>query len=151
MTEWADNLPRILLFVGIALLLIDVILLGFSTFVLFFVGVSLLLSAVLMMLGIVPSTWVAALWLNALLVPAIAALLWRPLKRLQEQKSSEPIHNDFADHQFVLAEDVDARGLTKHRYSGIEWALKSEQPIPAGTHVEVDRLEVGTLWVKAKQ
>ncbi len=151
MTEWTDNIPRLLLFLGIALLLVDVVLLGFSTFVLFFVGVSLLLSAGLMMLGIVPSTWVAALWLNAILVPAIAALLWRPLKRLQEQKSSEPIHNDFADHQFVLEGDVDLRGLTKHRYSGIEWSLKSEQLIPAGTTVEVERLEVGTLWIKAKR
>lgn len=150
MTEWADNIPRLLLFLGIALLLVDVVLLGFSTFVLFFVGVSLLVSAGLMMLGVVPSTWVAALWLNALLVPAIAALLWRPLKRLQEQKSSEPIHNDFADHQFVLDGDVDLRGLTKHRYSGIEWSLKSEQLISAGTTVEVERLEVGTLWIKAK-
>lgn len=151
MTEWADNIPRLLLFLGIAILLIDIVVLGFSTFILFFLGVSLLLSAIIMMLGIVPSTWVAALLLNVILVPLIAAVLWRPLKRLQEQKSSEPIHNDFADHQFVLEGDVDLRGLTKHRYSGIEWSLKSEHPIPAGTTVEVERLEVGTLWIKAKR
>ena len=47
----------------------------------------------------------------------------------------------------MLEADVDARGLSGHRYSGVDWKLKSQEAIPAGTLVQVERADVGVLWV----
>ena len=42
------------------------------------------------------------------------------------------------------------RAVANIPYSGVRWQVKSEQPLTAGTLVEVVRADVGVLWVKAK-
>lgn len=153
MSWFLENLPQILLVAGLALLIMDALIFGFSTFIFTFLGGSLLITGVTMWLGLLPATWVAAVWSNALVTTALALLLWKPLRRLQNQPTTTAIHNDFARQQWLLAEDVDMQGLSTHAYSGVQWKLKSEQPISAGTLVEVFKSDVGVLWVRpvAKQ
>ena len=49
-----DNLSESLIIVGLALLVIEVVVLGFSTFVLFFVGLAAVVAGGLMAVGVVP-------------------------------------------------------------------------------------------------
>jgi membrane protein implicated in regulation of membrane protease activity len=149
MSALVDNLPQGLLILGILALIIEVLVLGFATFVLFYLGLSLVLSGGLMLLGVLPDTLSAALWSNVLLTGLSAAILWKPMHRMQEDKQPQTLKTDFADRQFVLEDDVDSRGLSGHRYSGVDWKLKSQEPIPAGTLVQVERADVGVLWVTA--
>lgn len=146
----AQNLPEALLVAGIAALIVEVALLGFSTFILFFFGLSLLLSGLAMLLGLLPETLTAALWFNAILTAVLALSLWQPLRRMQNQREQRTLDSDFARQTLVLEDDVDAQGKTGYRYSGVQWQLKSEQPISKGTLVEVVRADVGVLWVRPK-
>jgi len=42
---------------------------------------------------------------------------------------------------------VDIKGESQYQYSGIQWQLKSLEPISKGSLVTVDKMEVGVLWV----
>ena len=146
MSQILEHLPETLLIMGILALIIEVAILGFASFVLFF-GISLVISGLLMMIGLLPETLTTALWSNVLFTGLSAAALWKPLNQLQQDKQPQAVKSDFSDRQFVLEEDVDMRGLSQHSYSGIQWKLKSKEPIPAGTTVQVERADVGVLWV----
>lgn len=146
-----QNLPEILLVTGIGALIIEVAVLGFATFVLLFLGASLVITGLLMNVGVLPETLVVALWSNALLTTLLALALWQPLRKLQNNHiQRQPVENDFTRHEFVLEQDVNAQGGCEHLYSGVRWQVKSEQPLTAGTLVEVVRADVGVLWVKEK-
>ncbi|MFY9178713.1 MAG: NfeD family protein [Venatoribacter sp.] len=148
MNIWADHLPYTLMILGVISLIIDMVLLGFSTFFLFFLGLSSLTIGFLMLLGIVPDTLTTAYWGNVVLTSILAILLWKPLKRFQESRPKKTLNNDFAQQQFVITEDVDSRGLTEYFFSGVKWKLKSRQPIKKNTLVEVVKVEVGVMWVQ---
>ena len=139
--------PQLIVTSGFLLLVVEVAVLGFSTFILFFIGLSLIVTGVLAWVGVMPATWPVMLLANALLTTALAGLLWRPLLRLQSNTDNSSTKSDFEDHQFVLEVEVDKTGKQKYRYSGIEWQLKSEQPLQAGSEVKVVKAEVGVLWL----
>ncbi|GGY47723.1 hypothetical protein GCM10011297_20700 [Bacterioplanes sanyensis] len=149
MINWLlQHLPEGLMVLGLAALITEVVMLGFATFILLFFGLSLLITGFLMQLGVLPADWVTALWSNVLLTSLLGVALWKPLRRLQNKTDTKPVRNDFAEQSFILEQDVDQRGLTTHKYSGVKWKLKSQQPIAAGTLVKVVRTEVGVLWVE---
>ncbi|WP_028293143.1 NfeD family protein [Oceanobacter kriegii] len=143
----SSHMSQSLLVLGIVALIIEVGLLGFSSIVLFFAGISLCVNGLLMMFGVLPETLTAALWSNAILITVLAVLLWKPFKRLQDNRAPDKLNSDFARDAFVLNEDVHLNDNVTRKYSGIEWKLKSEQPLAAGTRVRVDRTEVGVMWV----
>ena len=143
-----DNIAQTLLILGVIALIIEVAILGFATFVLFFVGLSLVFSGGLIYAGLLEANWLTALWVNALLTAALAALLWKPLKRLQDSRESTEVHSDFAELTFTLEQDVDTQGGYKYAYSGIEWQVKSQHPLVKGTSVKVVKKEVGVFWVE---
>ncbi|WP_396587938.1 NfeD family protein [Bermanella sp. R86510] len=143
-----DNIPRTLIIAGIAILIFEALALGFATFILTFLSASLVISGLLMYAEIVPQTWTSALWVNAILTPVIGFMLWKPLNKLQNKVDKGPLNSDFAEETFIVEQDVDAGGHATHKYSGIEWHLKSHQPIAKGTLVKVVRREVGTFWVE---
>lgn len=151
MSWLAENLSNVLIAAGIGALIVDMVFFGFGTFILIFLGGSLLISGLAMLVGILPSTMDAALWSNAILTAILGVVLWKPLRRIQNKNGSKQITNDFASDPFVLKQDVDIQGLTEHMYSGVRWKLRSHQPISQGTLVEVVKVEVGSLWVKAKE
>lgn len=145
-----DDIPQALVVVGILILIIEVLALGFATFILTFLGISMITTGGLMYLGLLDETWEVALWVIAILTPLSGLILWKPLKNLQSQSSNEQVNSDFASEiEFELEGDVDMKGLTTYRYSGVEWKLKSQTPISKGSLVRVVKKDVGTMWVEA--
>jgi len=145
-----QNLPQTLMVLGIVALIIEVAVLGLSTFILLFFGLSLFLTGLLMSFGILPGSLTTALWSNTVVTAGLAVALWKPLKQMQNRVDKKQVNSDFAELTFVLTSDVTEQGLTTHQYSGISWKLKSEQPIIAGTEVVVTKKEVGVMWVTPK-
>ena len=144
----AQNLSESLIIAGIALLIIEVAILGFATFVLFFMGLSMVLTGVLMLVGILDTTYITAFWSNAIVTGVLAALLWKPLKKSQQNSGKDKETATTINHQFVLENDCDAQGLSHHQYSGIQWKVKSQQSLIKGTMVKVVKADVGALWVE---
>ena len=145
-----DNLSESLIIVGLALLVIEVVVLGFSTFVLFFVGLAAVVAGGLMAVGVVPYSMLSALSSLGVLTALLALFLWRPLKSMQGKVESKKVTSDLVGHSFVLNEAVSMTKNPTYRYSGIEWSLSSEQELSAGTLVEVTGVAVGAFIVREK-
>lgn len=143
-----NNMAQTLMVLGVLALIVEVAVLGMSTFILLFLGISLFATGLMMNFALLDDSLTTALWSNTLITAACAFLLWKPLKRMQENVDAKTVNSDFAELDFVLDDDVDERGLTIYLYSGISWKLKSKQPLPAGTHVRVTKKEVGVMWVE---
>jgi membrane protein implicated in regulation of membrane protease activity len=148
--DWAfNNLAESLLIIGILLLVIEIAVLGFSTFVLFFVGCAAVVTAGFLYVGIIPDTWLAAMFSTGLLTAVSAVLLWKPLKNMQTKVDTTKAKSDLAGHSFVLVEDVGPELTPEYHYSGIDWKLKASEHLVAGTKVEVIEAEVGVFHIKA--
>ena len=145
-----DNLSESLIIVGLALLVIEVVVLGFSSFVLFFVGLAALVAGGLMALAVIPDSMFSALSSVGVLTALLAMLLWRPLKSMQGKVESKKVTSDLVGHSFILNEAVSMTKNPAYRYSGIEWNLSSEQELSAGTLVEVTGVDVGKFIIQAK-
>ena len=148
--DWAlNNLAESLLILGIILLAIEVVVLGFSTFVLFFVGCAAVVTAGLLYVGIIPDTMLAAMFSTGLLTALSAVLLWKPLKSIQTDVDTTKVKSDLVGHRFVLVEDVAPELSPEHHYSGINWKLIASEKLAAGTRVEVTQVDVGKFHIKA--
>lgn len=145
-----DNIVPLLIIVGIALLALEVGVFGFSVFLLFFVGLACIVTGILMAIPVLPHELTFAFGSVAVFSLAFAFALWKPLKKMQNSGITREVKGDFIGHSFVLEKDlaVDAHG--KHRLSGVDWKVRSEVPLKAGTHVEVVKVEVGELTVAPK-
>lgn len=148
--EWAfNNLAETLLIIGIALLVIEIVVLGFSTFVLFFVGAAAVVTSGLLYIGLIPDSMLAALLCTAIITAISAALLWKPLKSMQSKVDTTKAKGDLVGHRFILVEDVAPEMTPIYRYSGIDWKLKASELLVAGTKVEVTEADVGVFYIKA--
>ncbi|MFT6990101.1 MAG: hypothetical protein ACJASL_002079 [Paraglaciecola sp.] len=148
--DWAfNNLAESLLILGILLLVVEVAVLGFSTFVLFFVGCGAVITAGLLYVGIIPDTWLAAMFSTGLLTALSAVLLWKPLKNMQTKVDTTRAKGDLVGHRFVLVEDVAPELTPEYHYSGINWKLMASEHLVAGTQVEVIQADVGIFHIKA--
>lgn len=147
--DWVSNhLAETLVVAGLILLTIEVAILGFATFVLFFVGIAAIFAGALMYIGVIPETTLAAALAVGVISALDAVLLWKPLKRFQQQVDKKQASNDLEGHSFTLTENVSATEHPQYHYSGINWKLKSAQPISAGTRVKVSRTEVGIFHIE---
>lgn len=149
MEFFTNNLAESLFVAGLILLVIEVVVLGFSTFVLFFVGLAAMLTGALLYVGVLPDNVLSAMLSTGVLTLIAAGILWKPLKRMQSDVGSKKVKSDFIDHQFILQEPASPTLSPKYHYSGIDWVLICEEPIEAGTKVEVTEAEVGKLHIKA--
>ncbi|MDP5031070.1 MAG: NfeD family protein [Paraglaciecola sp.] len=146
--DWAiNNLSQILFILGLALLAIEIAVLGFSTFVLFFVGVAALLSGVLIFIGAIPETLLSASLSVAVITALAAILLWKPLKNMQNKVDTKKAKGDLVGHRFVVDAAVSPTENPTYRYSGIDWKLVSTELIPAGSKVEVTEADVGVFHI----
>ena len=146
--DWINqNLIEALLIIGMLLLGIEVLVLGFSTFVLFFVGVAALITAALIYVDAIPATMLGALFSLGVFSALGALFLWKPLKKMQSSVEKNQVHNDFIGLRFTLDEDLGQGQIVKYRYSGIDWQLQSDRHIKAGTEVQVIGTEVGIFHV----
>lgn len=144
------NMAESLIIIGLALLVIEIVVLGFSTFVLFFVGIAAVITGGLLYIGVLPDSLLSALSSTAFFTALLAIFLWRPLKSMQNKVESKKVTSDLVGHSFVLMENV-APGLSPiYRYSGIDWKLISHEELNSGTSVEVTDVDVGVFHIKAK-
>lgn len=143
-----ENIAQSLMVIGVLALIIEAALLGFATFFLLFVGLAMLVSGLAMSIGLLSADWFTAMWSVAVLTAIFAAVLWKPLKRMQNSKSTTDIHSDFAEICFTLDSDLTSKSRYQYSYSGIQWQVKSQAPINKGTVVKVVKKEVGVLWVE---
>lgn len=145
------------IFVGFALLISEVLLLGLSTIILLFFASGALLTGLLMALGILPESWLAGIAAFGLLSAASTALLWRPLRRLQRGDAAPPEHDrtsDLIGYEFLLGDDIDRNTPSRVSYSGIDWTVRPDPSTPgeaiaANTRVRVTTVDVGVFWVTA--
>lgn len=149
--DWiGENLIESLLIIGMLLIGIEVLVLGFSTFVIFFVGLAAMITAGLIYVSAVPATVMSAV-LSVGVISALAALfLWKPMKRMQSDVDKSQVKNDFIGMSFILTDEVSQTSNTTYRYSGIDWKLSSDSDISAGKEVEVIGTEVGVFHIREK-
>ncbi|WP_417552258.1 NfeD family protein [Marinomonas fungiae] len=146
----ATYLIQVLAVLGLVLLAIEVLVLGISTFVLLFVGLGLLLTSLSMYLEWIPATWQWALIGTTLFTLLTGAVLWPIMKRAQQTPEHSVVKSDLIGHSFVLPEDVAPDIRVIYRFMGVEWRLVTSEPIAKDTLVEVVNLQVGELFIKAK-
>ncbi|WP_413702217.1 NfeD family protein [Psychromonas sp. KJ10-10] len=143
-----SHFPQTLIVIGLILLAIEVMVLGFSTFVLFFVGLGTIITGALMAMGLIPETLLMALLSTAVISSFIAIFAWKPMKRIQNKVEVKQIDNDMIGHQFYLSEELAIGKTITHHYSGITWQVKAKEALPAGTEVKIVKMEVGVLTVE---
>ncbi len=149
MNWFSMHLSETLVIIGLVLLGIEILVLGFATFILFFVGLASIITAGLMWLGLIPETYLSALLSVAILTAIDALILWKPLKQMQQHVDTKVATSDLIGHQFVLDADVSSREHPDYSYSGINWKLTSQVPIAAGSKVKVVAVSVGQMEVSA--
>lgn len=139
-----------LITLGIVLLIIEMAIMGFSTFLLTFLGLSAIVSGILVYIGVLPADMLSIVISNAVLASIFAILLWKPLKEFQNRKDTHTIDNDLIGLDFVLSDAVGPSQSATQRLSGVDWMVKSHSEISANQSVVVEKAEVGILWVKLK-
>jgi len=147
MEYFLAHLAQSFIVLGLVLLAIEVLVLGFSTFVLFFIGIGAIATGALMALGVIPETFLNSLLVTAIISTAVALISWKPMKNMQNKVESKHVKNDMIGHQFVLTEDLLVGQRVTHRYSGINWQVKAKEQLSAGTEVKIIAVEVGLLTV----
>lgn len=143
-----NNLAESLFIIGLILLVVEVVVLGFSTFVLFFVGVAAITTSILLYIGLLPDSVLSASLCTGVITLVAAGLLWQPLKRMQSDVSPKKAQGDLVGHQFILQESVSPMAPVTYHYSGVNWKLICSVAIEAGTRVEVIDAEVGAFHIK---
>jgi len=144
-----SHLPQTLVVVGLILLAIEVLVLGFSTFVLFFIGIASIITGLLMLTGLLPSTGLTALLAIAVISMFVALVSWQPMKRMQNKVELKQVDNGMVGHLFTLSEDLNIGETIIHNYSGIDWKVKAKEDLVAGTEVKIIKMEVGLLSVES--
>ena len=143
-----SHLPQTFIVVGLILLAVDVLVLGFSTFFLFFLGIGAIATGTLMAIGFIPETLLNSLSATAIISILIALVSWKQIKKIQNRVELNQINNDMIGHQFVLGEELLLGRTITHRYSGIDWQVKAKEHLAAGTEVKIIKIEVGLLTVE---
>ncbi|MFT5708573.1 MAG: hypothetical protein ACI9ES_002876, partial [Oceanospirillaceae bacterium] len=133
---------------GLVVLVIEILVLGFSTFFLFFLGIGLISTGLIFFAGAVEQTAIAALVSVSLISSVAAIVLWRPLKKMQNSVEKKQIKSDLIGYRFRLEEALAEKTVIVHKYSGISWKISSDQPIALGEEVEVFEVSVGKMKVK---
>lgn len=144
----SDHLPQVLIFLGLGILALEVIVFGLSTFVLFFVGLGALFTGLLMLIGVLPPTTIAALASVGITSGVLAVALWKPLKNFQNQVEHNPVSSDLIGSTFSLSENLSPGASVNQSYSGISWRIFADEEIEAGTEVKVTQVKVGELKVE---
>jgi len=153
--QWfAENMIEALLFIGVVLLIIEIAVLGFSTFFLFFAGLGAVFTSILMWVGLIPESFLSALICLALSTATFALILWKPFSKMQNKVDSKRPISDLVGHTFVLPESITASSALEqqpiYQYSGIDWRLQAKHDLHKGTLVSVTQADVGALWVEEK-
>ena len=138
---------------GFMMLAAEVLLFGFTTIIFMFAGLGALITGLLMASGVLPETWIAGISSFGISTGIASALLWKPLKSLQDNHTpSKKQSSDLIGFEFILQQDISATQTGTHRYSGIDWKVELDDAagvdnIPAGQRVAVTSLDAGIFRV----
>lgn len=140
---------------GFALLVLEALAFGFTSGVVLFAGIGALLTGLLLWAGLLPQGWGAGIGSFGLCSALSAALLWKPLLKLQNDKElpAHDLSSDFIGHEFRLEQAISHATPGKTRYSGIEWRVEIDESagvdrIEAGSRVAVASLDAGVFRVR---
>ena len=147
------SLATLLAIIGVGLGVLEIAVLGFGTVFLLFIAIGCLISALFIFIGIVPNSALAASLSVAVISSISALVLWKPLKKLQNnQQDPDKQPNAFEGLKLSLEEALPPEASITYRYSGIAWQMRKQQEDkltwPVGTEVEVVKASVGKMWVK---
>ena len=139
---------------GFLMLAIEM-LTGFTIGVFLFGGLGALVAGLLMMATVLPETWIAGVACTGISSGVIAALLWKPLMKLQgdDVPPLKDNSSDLVGHEFMLDSDISLTHPGSTQYSGISWKVEIDKnvgvkDIQAGQTVAVTSVEVGQFKVK---
>jgi len=149
MNWFVDNMAETMVIVGLALLAIEILILGFATFILLFVGIAAIITGGLMYMMVIPDTLLSGFMSMGIFTALSAFFLWSPLKKMQQDVDPTEAKNDLIGHRFTLEADVSSDNQPEYRFSGIMWRLTADEELAAGTDVEVTHTDVGKLTVRA--
>ena len=140
--------------VGFVLLAVEILAFGFSTGFVLFIGLAALATGGGIWFGVVPGTWLASIASFTLLSVVISAILWKPLKSLQNERVIPKKDNssDLIGLRFRLESDIDTTHPGRTHYSGIEWLVEIDldsdvKQIEQGTTVQVVSVDAGIFRV----
>lgn len=149
-----NNLPGFWVALGFALLAAEALVFGFTTIILLFAGLGALVTGGLMAAGVIPETWLAGVAGFGISTGICSAILWRPLKKMQDSSTPQKKqNNDLVGLEFVLNEDISTVMPGRHRYSGVDWSVEIDRSsevdrLSKGDRVVVVAADVGVFRVK---
>ena len=140
---------------GALALIVELLVLGMSTIILFMLGIGALATGTLMYMGILGEGWLLGTAVTGIIAFAAGVLLWKPLKRYQEAevpRSGES--SDFLGMEFTLSSLLDVENTSTHQFSGVSWRVElaredQDKSLAAGDRVRVVALRPGILVVAA--
>ena len=154
MIEYFNNHPHTFwISAGFLMLIVEVLALGMSSGVLLFSALGALMTGGLLWVGLLPPTWLAGVACFGVSSAVAAALLWKPLLKLQNYEVPEKDNSsDLVGMKLMLKQTVTPMAPGKLRYSGIEWAVevapgRGIECIEAGQRVEVVSVDAGLFRV----
>ncbi len=135
---------------GIALIALELIIFQFAAFWLFFIGTASLIAALALFI-VGESSWVLATLVFVVSLALLVALLYKPLKRWQQQPGKLK-GNTAIGQKVTVIEDISAEQTGKVHWSGTDWLAEldtsAEVLIPKGASAEIVSLEGIRLTVK---
>jgi membrane protein implicated in regulation of membrane protease activity len=149
MAFFIANMAESLIVLGLILLVIEVMVLGFSTFFLFFLSIGLISSGIIFYIGVIDMTVTNVLISIALISVVSAVILYKPLLAMQNVEHKTTVKNDLIGSRFTLEESLNLRSFINHQYSGINWKVTSDQQLSIGDEVEIIEISVGKMKVRA--
>ena len=140
---------------GFALLALEALVLSFSTGVVLFTGLGALITGGLIWTGVLAPTMLAGVASFGLSSILITGLLWKPLKKMQDNSNTvatKDTSSDFIGYEFRVLETVTHTEPGKTRYSGIEWRVEIDDnaqcdTITKGKKVKVTSVDAGIFRV----
>ncbi len=153
MSEYINShLSNFWIAIGFILLILEVLIFGFSTLIFMFAGIAAVLTGLGIMFGVLPETWMASVSSFGIATGIVGITLWKPLIKMQsngvvqEQQSS-----DLIGYEFVLKQNISILEPGLHRYSGVDWKVELDkhagESLSAGQRVTVTSLEPGVFRV----
>jgi len=139
---------------GFILLGVEMLVLGFSTGFVLFIGLAALLTGSFIWFDLIPHTWLAGVACFGVSSVVISALLYKPLKSLQNNsdEGNKDTSSDIIGLEFRVEQDITHLNTGLKKYSGIDWKIEIDKSaeideLPAGTLVKVVSVDVAILRV----
>ena len=141
---------------GFVMLSLEVVT-GFTTGIFLFGGMAALATGGLMSVGVLPQNLVAGISCTGIGSGLIALSLWKPLKKLQGNRSAQKDNSsDLVGYTFVLESDISETNPGVTEYSGVTWTVEIDQgagvdALTAGQNVSVSSVDVGVFKVRLSE